>query len=200
MMSFLTLEDLYGQFEVIAFPNVLETHARLLALEQPVWVEGRISVKEEEVPKILADRFLALTLDGPLPNPASLGRNGSSGYGFPRASRDLAHESGESYASGTAAAGKSRLTGNPPPEKSMSGNPPPAETQRLKVRIPLETAARDRVAVHALLRYFDGIVPAYVYENGSKSCSDRCAVDNGTVLVRALVQLLGIENVKMETS
>ena len=146
MMAFLTLEDLYGQFEVIVFPNVLESQAPLLALEQPVWVEGRVSMKEEEVPKILAKRFLALSADGPLP--------------------------------------QDRIV--------------PGESMRLKVRIPSETPARDRLAVRALLRYFDGPVPAYVYENGSKSCSDRCTVDTASVLVRTLTQLVGAENVKLE--
>src|SRR5690606_19289708 len=78
---FLTVEDLYGQFEVIVFPNVLESQAAMLVRDTAVWVEGRASVKEDEEPKILAERFLALTADGVLPGLPGRGRNGV-GRGF----------------------------------------------------------------------------------------------------------------------
>jgi len=79
MMAFLTLEDLTGQFEVIIFPNVLEANAAVLVKEQPVWVEGRISIKEEEEPKILAERLLVLELNGPVPK-FQQNRNGSGNW------------------------------------------------------------------------------------------------------------------------
>lgn len=184
MMAFLTLEDLYGQFEVIVFPTVLETHAQLLSLEQPVWVEGRVSVKEEEVPKILAERLLALAHGGSLPGPIGRGGGGMANHGFPAAfpaaNHELTQEPASSYKPGS------------------SSNASSPETARLKVRLPVEIRKRDRLAVHALLRYFDGTVPAYVYENGSKSFSDRYSVEPASILAGALVNLLGSENVKLE--
>ena len=88
MMAFLTLEDQYGQFEVIVFPNVLESQAQLLAREQPVWVEGRVSVKEEEEPKILAERFLPLVQGGQLPGLPGRNRGNGPGRGFQQGQRN----------------------------------------------------------------------------------------------------------------
>lgn len=60
MMAFVTVEDLYGQIEIIVFPNVYEQYARLLSNDSPIIVEGNISVKEEEQPKILANKIKPL--------------------------------------------------------------------------------------------------------------------------------------------
>ncbi len=55
LMAFVTLEDLYGSMEVIVFPAVLKRYKELLVNENAVFVDGRISIKEEEQPKILCD-------------------------------------------------------------------------------------------------------------------------------------------------
>jgi DNA polymerase-3 subunit alpha len=60
MMAFVTIEDLYGQMEVIVFPNIFEQNARFLTNDSQIIVEGRISVKEDEQPKILADKIRQL--------------------------------------------------------------------------------------------------------------------------------------------
>jgi len=70
----------------------------------------------------------------------------------------------------------------------------------MKVRIPAEIPERDRKAVHALLHYFDGVVPAYVYENGSRASSMKLSVHADPILSDALVRLLGPDNVKIEAS
>lgn len=55
LMAFVTLEDLYGSMEVIVFPTVLSKYAGLLVDENAVFIDGRISIKEEEQPKIICD-------------------------------------------------------------------------------------------------------------------------------------------------
>ncbi len=55
LMAFVTLEDLYGSVEIIVFPTVLSRYAGLLADENAVFIDGRISIKEEEQPKIICD-------------------------------------------------------------------------------------------------------------------------------------------------
>jgi len=55
MMAFITVEDLYGSFEVIVFPAVLKRFQRLLEVESIILIKGRISMKEEEAPKIICD-------------------------------------------------------------------------------------------------------------------------------------------------
>jgi len=55
LMAFVTLEDLYGSIEVIIFPTVLKRYRELLVNENAVFIDGRISIKEEELPKIICE-------------------------------------------------------------------------------------------------------------------------------------------------
>ncbi|MCX7746280.1 MAG: DNA polymerase III subunit alpha [Clostridia bacterium] len=59
-MAFITLEDMYGTMEVIVFPTVLVKYDRLLAEENIVLIHGRISVKEDENPKIICEEVSSL--------------------------------------------------------------------------------------------------------------------------------------------
>ncbi len=61
LMAFVTLEDMYGSMEIIVFPRILERYGTLLEEENIVFVEGRISVKEEEQPKIICDEVRPIT-------------------------------------------------------------------------------------------------------------------------------------------
>ena len=61
MMAFVTLEDLYGTIEVIVFPTIYKRYARLLDNDSTVIIQGKLSLKEEEEPKILCDRVIPLT-------------------------------------------------------------------------------------------------------------------------------------------
>ncbi len=56
-MAFLTVEDSTGSMEVIAFPELFESHVRALREGEVVFVSGKISVKENESPKLLADKM-----------------------------------------------------------------------------------------------------------------------------------------------
>ncbi len=60
MMAFLTLEDLYGTVEVIVFPKVFERYIHLLHEDDTVIVEGKLNIKEDEEPKIIAEKILPL--------------------------------------------------------------------------------------------------------------------------------------------
>ncbi|MCX7843514.1 MAG: DNA polymerase III subunit alpha [Clostridia bacterium] len=60
LMAFITLEDLYGTMEVIVFPTVFEKYARFLETESIVLIAGRLSIKEEEQPKIICEEIKPL--------------------------------------------------------------------------------------------------------------------------------------------
>ncbi|HOQ01142.1 MAG TPA: DNA polymerase III subunit alpha [Acetivibrio clariflavus] len=60
LMAFITLEDLYGMMEVIVFPTVLEKYAKFIIEENIVLIKGRISIKEEEQPKIICEEVSPL--------------------------------------------------------------------------------------------------------------------------------------------
>ncbi|MEE1038727.1 MAG: DNA polymerase III subunit alpha [Eubacterium sp.] len=55
MMAFIEIEDLYGQIEVVVFPNVYERNQHILDEDNIVLISGTLNFKEDEPPKILAD-------------------------------------------------------------------------------------------------------------------------------------------------
>jgi len=57
MMAFITIEDLYGQVEIIAFENVYMSSQNYLIEENVVLVEGRLSIREDEATKIVASKI-----------------------------------------------------------------------------------------------------------------------------------------------
>ncbi len=63
-MAFFTLEDRMGEIECIAFPKMREKFADQLLLDNVVAVEGQISLREDENPKIIVSRISELSADG----------------------------------------------------------------------------------------------------------------------------------------
>jgi DNA polymerase-3 subunit alpha len=55
MMAFVRLEDMYGGIEVIIFPKVFQNYKLLIEEDQVIMVRGRVSIREEEQPKILCE-------------------------------------------------------------------------------------------------------------------------------------------------
>ena len=55
MMAFTSVEDLTGTMEVIVFPRVLETFRDALKDNAVVVIEGRLSVREDEAPRLMAE-------------------------------------------------------------------------------------------------------------------------------------------------
>ena len=60
MMAFVQLEDMYGTTEVLVFPKVYERVSAQLVEDAPVVMTGKLSVREEESPKLLLDRVAPL--------------------------------------------------------------------------------------------------------------------------------------------
>lgn len=57
-MAFLNIEDLYGEIEVVVFPNVYEKYLQLIKEENILVIKGTVNFKEDEAPKILADKIV----------------------------------------------------------------------------------------------------------------------------------------------
>ncbi len=104
MMAFVQLEDMYGVTEVLVFPKVYEREAAKLVEDAPVVMAGKLSVREDESPKLLLDRVAPLSdmdaLDaprrggyavppqgGPLPPPEDAYGPGAYGGGSPSGGR-----------------------------------------------------------------------------------------------------------------
>ncbi len=55
-MAFITLDDGTGTIEALVFPNTLQQYQQYIETDEVLVVTGKISVREEEAPKILCDR------------------------------------------------------------------------------------------------------------------------------------------------
>lgn len=60
LLAFAVIEDLYGTLEVMLFPKVYEKYSAILKPESILRFRGRISAKEDEMPKLLADQILTV--------------------------------------------------------------------------------------------------------------------------------------------
>lgn len=60
LMAFITIEDLYGTVEAVVFPTVYMKCSTLLQNDNIVIVSGKLSVREDEVTKILIDDITPL--------------------------------------------------------------------------------------------------------------------------------------------
>lgn len=60
MMAFITLEDLYGTVECIVFPTTYRQYGDLINEDSLVIIEGKISLNEEDDPKIICERIRKL--------------------------------------------------------------------------------------------------------------------------------------------
>jgi DNA polymerase-3 subunit alpha len=57
LMAFVTIEDLYGQAEIIIFENCYQNSSDILMNDKIVVVEGRLSIREDEDTKIVANKI-----------------------------------------------------------------------------------------------------------------------------------------------
>ena len=64
-MAFITVEDLYGSIECVAFPNVYERIRSSVAADKVVRLSGKIQLDEEKAPVILLDKLSAFGEDQP---------------------------------------------------------------------------------------------------------------------------------------
>ena len=60
LMAFLEVEDLTGSFELIVFPAVYEKYVDLLGEGKAILVRGRLSVREDEAIKVIAEELFDL--------------------------------------------------------------------------------------------------------------------------------------------
>ena len=76
-MAFVTLEDMTGQLECLVFPKVYERYQGVLKEDTAVVIRGRISIREDEAPKLLAEQITLMDEWGRQPHPEE-GRPGKA--------------------------------------------------------------------------------------------------------------------------
>jgi DNA polymerase-3 subunit alpha len=61
-MGFITIEDLTGQIECLVFPKVYEKYQAMMAVDDLVVLSGKLSIREDEAPKLLVDTLTPLDM------------------------------------------------------------------------------------------------------------------------------------------
>ena len=60
-MAFVTVEDRFGEIELIVFPKILAENSYMLAVDMPIAATGEISYTENEAPKLLVKKLTLLS-------------------------------------------------------------------------------------------------------------------------------------------
>ena len=138
VMAFIDLEDLYGEAEVVVFPNVYERYMAAIAEDSVVVIRGKLNFKEDEAPKLLADSVLSIDDAEAL--------SASQKHNTDTADRQEEPEKG---------------TGS---TRNFSGREP----DPVKVRIPKEAEEQELLtSLQEIFRNFRGNTPVLIYlQNG----------------------------------
>ncbi len=175
-MAFVTLEDRTGSMELICFQRTLMKYGAFLTTDAVVAVSGQLSVRDEDEPKLLADRVILLIPDSDETTLRNL-RNAQTQSSAPSS------ESGPAVQ---------------PQPVTLTAAPtrqPPHIITKIYLRAAAETDPMFRRA-RAVCEIFTGAVPVIFYFSDSKEYKPSGLFLNPTPFVLGeLTELLGAENV-----
>jgi len=173
MMAYVQIEDITAAAEMLVFPKVLDQCAEYMKPGTVIRVEGRVSIREDEAPKIICD--LARTL---VENEQPAERRPDFGG---RPARDI------------------RTAPKPAPaEAKTDGGEKKRSRPGLYLRV-RSISDPDFEQAKKILRVFDGVTPVYVYSpQGGLMCAPKeLWVDINQVMLTELANILGEDNIKL---
>ena len=179
VMAFVTLEDTTGSLEALVFPRVLSDFGGIINLNEAVVLEARVSVKEDEEPKLIAERFLSIADAQRIP----FNDNAPYAGGRPKPQ------------SAVAVSQSVQQTPKETCQKSaLSG---------LFIKVPSKESEEYKKAMQ-FLAVFDGLTPLYIHFSDTKKTVkaptklwvDTVSGDN--YVAKKLGEIIGEENVKMK--
>ena len=172
-MGFITLEDLTGQIECLVFPKVYERYQGMMAVDDLVVLHGRLSIREEEAPKLLVEKLIPLEAWHP-------------------------EESAPAVPMG-----QSTARPVPPPKRHASEAPKLTDAQaaaKAPRKLYLRLSRPQMDAASSTLSLYPGSVPVYLHLPAEKMTllapkTGWCDASDGCL--NRLNALLGAENVKL---
>jgi DNA polymerase-3 subunit alpha len=171
------LEDTTGSLETLVFPRTLQECGGIINVNEAVVVEARVSSREDEETKLVAERFLTVEEAQRIPFVTN------SGYQRKPAAVQQKAETA------------SAVNSAPVQQKSSASG--------LFIRVPSETSAEYKKAMD-FISVFEGLTPLYIHFAETKKtvkAPTKLWVDtnleNGYV-VKRLKKLLGEENVVLK--
>ena len=69
-MAFVSLEDKYGEIECIFFPSQMQKYLNVIVEDNAVCLDGNISIREDEDPKLIVNKAVSLIENGTAPVPS----------------------------------------------------------------------------------------------------------------------------------
>ncbi len=176
VMAFVTLEDTTGSLETLVFPRILQESGGIINVNEAVVVEARVSSREDEETKLVAERFLTVEEAQRIPF--------AQNFGYQRKSAPQQKSQ------------PVQINEPAPVQKKPSAS-------GLFIRVPSENSAEYKKAME-FLAVFEGLTPLYIHFADTKKTVKAptklwvdATVENGYVPKR-LAKILGEENVVMK--
>lgn len=66
IMCFMTVEDLYGEMEIVVFPEAYQKYREYIAEDMPIYFYGQLQISDVDAPKMILDKLIPIE-DGDLP-------------------------------------------------------------------------------------------------------------------------------------
>lgn len=181
MMAFVNLEDLYGEVEIVVFPNVYERCSSAILEDNVVVVKGKLNFKEDEMPKVLADSVVGIhEVEQHLQNEQAAA---SAGRGLSGGRMQEATQGG-------------RAQGRAPGGSRQNGAP---GGETVKVRIPQEADEQEVLqALQEIFRQYPGNTPVLIYLQNGKivKTGERGGVYPSIALFDTVAEIVGRPNIK----
>ena len=174
VMAFVTLEDTTGSLEALVFPRILQESGGIINVNEAVVVEARVSSREDEETKLVAERFFTVDEAQRIPF--------APNFGYQR--KPVSQK----------AVSEKQLSAPEQKKSSASG---------LFIRVPSENSAEYKKAMD-FLAVFEGLTPLYIHFSDTKKTVKAPTklwvdtnVENGYVIKR-LGKMIGEENVVLK--
>ena len=189
-MAFFTLEDRTGEIECIMFAKTYENLGHLVRVDNALYVEGNISVREEEAPKVLVGTAAELVDDEHyLPKPAATAAPHRTPVGadVPDGPHRTAATSNRPPVGADVPDG---------PHRAADSTRPP-KIKKLYLRVPDLQGIPYRKALNLAEIFDEGLtVPLVFYDNSAKSYVPHPkGIALSPFVMQQLIDLLGKENV-----
>ncbi|MDD4323961.1 MAG: DNA polymerase III subunit alpha [Eubacteriales bacterium] len=201
-MAFVTIEDAAGSFELIVFPRVYEETHDLLRENEVLLISGTLSMREDEDPKVIAEKILPLAPDCErLPEGMQMpsARNGKKQYqnGRNASYNNKPHKNGQA---------QDNAPPLPPPaqrKEARADDPSLLSNESAKPKLTLvirckETPSQKFVdAVTASCAYFPGNMPVCIFAEREGEILNQIklpTVASDSATIAMLCERFGTEN------
>ena len=180
LMAFITLEDLYGQTEVIVFPQELNKYRELLVAENIVIIKGKLSIREDEEPKVICSEVKSV-----------VGSANSKKSDIYKTNADIYNNYGD-------------ITGNTNIKNDTENNYSEIKSQKLYIKLSknlINMWNKEYLnSTCSLMEFFRGDTPVYLCfddEKKVKLADRKYWITPNRVLLEELKERFGKDNIKL---